>query len=69
MMTGAAMAALIVQNIKAVNGDVDSDQETLLLAHWEPICDGIILHIQTTAVVTTTVAGGSSSGSHPGVIL
>lgn len=69
MMNGAAMAALIVQNIKAVNGDVDSDQESLLLAHWEPICNGIILHIQTAALVTTTVSSGSSSGPHPGVIL
>ena len=69
MMNATAMAALIVDAIKATNGDVDSDQETLLLAHWEPICDAIITHIQTAAVITATVSGGSSSGPHPGVIL
>jgi len=69
MMNAAAMAALIVQGIKQTNGNVDAAQEALLIAHWTPICNAIITHIQTAAVVTTTVAGGSSSGPHPGVIL
>ena len=69
MMDANIMAALIVQGIQATNSDVDAEQAALLIVHWLPVCQAIIEHIQTAAVVTTTVSGGSSGGVHPGVIL
>jgi len=53
-MSAAAMAALIVANLKAVNVDIDAAQEAVLLAHWTPICQGIIDHIIAAAVVSVS---------------
>ncbi len=61
-------ADLVVAKIKAQNPDTDV---TRLKPFWEAICDGLIEHIQTSAVVnstgtgTATVGSGSSAGAWP----
>jgi len=61
-------ADLIVAKIKIQNPQTD---EVQLKPFWEAICDGLIQHIQTDAVVnstgtgTATISSGSSSGAWP----
>ena len=68
-MTGAAMAALIVANLKAIDPSISGAMEAKLLARWTAICNGIIAEIIANAVTSTTVAGGSSAGTHPGTVV
>lgn len=59
-MDEAAMAALIVANIKTLNADIDAAQEAALISYWTQICKGIIEHIIAAAVVD--VSGADPQG-------
>lgn len=61
-MTDTVCATTIVTNLKTLNAEITGDAETALLAQWTQICKGLILHIQTNAVVTVT---GVQLGASP----
>lgn len=59
-------ASSIAAKIKEVNPDADISR---ISPFYEAICDGIIEHFKTNAIInttgTTTVVSGSSVGPHP----
>lgn len=68
-MDEAAMAALVVANIKTLNPDIDAAQEAALITYWTQICKGIIEHIIAAAVTETEVTSGSSAGTYVGSVI
>lgn len=59
-LNAAGCANAIVTQLKTGNPDISGQVETDLIASWTSICQGLITHITTSAVVNTTVTGVTS---------
>ena len=61
-----AAAILVIADAK---GFTSSHALSKLPDFADAIAEAVVTEIQANAQVTTTVAGGSSAGAHPGIIL
>lgn len=68
-MAASSMAGKIVDNMKAVNADIDAAQEAFLLSYWTPICQGIIDELVNAVVQagSFTTSAGPVTGTGGGI--